>query len=486
TQLAEPEAEEKPFAIREAGQDPRAAREAVRLALKREKVAIAEVLVPEQTAYGWKVPLVLDASATADQLVGVLRRVATTLRVGQSRVLAQSADPEDAALITLRILTSDPFTNAAPYPYRPPLSCSILNPVSLGLSLEGEETPVVLAGQHIMLVANTGAGKTSMVQAIAEYVTACRDAVIVDVDPAKRGLKALAPLAAMTARTPEESEKVLESLLERARRRIASMPPTQDMWIPTPEEPAVLVAVEEVPQLSDRGRALMVALLRIGREAMITELIITQDATKEVLGAAIAGVPGVRILMSCRMEDVPLVVGRPDAVSQGWLPHMLVPSPVQGDPADAGRFYAVTPLHRDPVLRYVTPLLPTEAARLTQERIAAGLPTLDPAPVPAPAAQPQPSAPLAPIVQQLLAAFATHSNPESLSVAQIAAHLEAADPQAWGRKSGQTNRDHLAMVGRKIKADLKAVGLTIPSGRLKGVPGQPSGYLLADIQDALS
>lgn len=471
---------EVPFAIREAGTNPRVARDAVRLALKKEarKVAVADVLVPEQTAYGWRVPLVLE-SGTAGQLVGVLKSVATTLRVGESRVMAQPADPDDAALVTMQILTQDPFANPLPYPERAPLSCTITNPVSLGLSIEGETTPVVLAGQHVIVVADTGGGKTAMVQAITEYVTACRDAVVVDVDPVKRGLKALAPMAVMTARTPAEAEEVLEQLLARALARIASMPPTQDMWIPTPDAPAILAVLEEFPKLSKRGKELAVELLRLGREAMVTIVLITQDATSDVLGDAIADAFGVRIMLPCRAADVPLVVGRADAVSRGWLPHLLVPSPEPGFPADAGRFYCITPRHRTPVLRYVTPLSPAEADRRCRERIAAGLPRLESTSAPAGVPDSAPE-----IVRLLLAVFAAEGDPEALPVAVIADRLVAADPAVWGRWEGR--KDRLAMIGRTLRAQVRAAGVDIPTGRLDSSPGRPTAYRLQDVRGALS
>lgn len=478
------DADPEPFPIREAGTNPRVAREAVRLALKKEagKVSVAEVLVPEQTAYGWKVPIVLG-SGTAGQLMSVLKPMTTTLRVGESRITAQPADPNDAALVNLQILTTDPFATPLPYPERPPLSCSITDPVSIGLSIEGETTPVVLAGQHVIVVADTGGGKTAMVQALAEYATACRDAVVVDIDPVKRGLKALAPAAVMTARTAQEAEQVLADLLARARARVASMPPTQNDWIPSPDGPAVLVFIDEYPQLSKRGKELAVALLRVGREARITIVLCTQDATSDVLGDAIADAFGVRIMLPCRAADVPIVVGQADAISKGWLPHFLVPSPEPGFPADAGRFYCVTPRHRTPVLRYVSPLPPAEADRRTRERLAAGLPALETAAPPAPAGSPSATAVPA-IAAQLLDAFATHRDPEALTIAQLADHLAAADPATWGKWDGKPNR--LLMVGRTLKSHLKAAGLDIPTVRLDTDPKRPTAYRLADIKGALS
>lgn len=476
TELENPDPE--PFAIREAGTNPRQAREAVRLALRKEGARVSEVLVPQQTTYGWQVPIVLE-SGTAGQIVSVLKPLATTLRVGESRVMAQPADPDDAALVNLQILTEDPFARPLPYPERAPGSCSITEPVSIGLSIEGETTPIVLAGQHVIIVADTGGGKTAMVQALAEYATACKDAVVVDIDPVKRGLRALAPAAVMTARTSAEAEDVLEALLERARARVASMPPTQDSWIPTPDGPAVIAVLDEYPQLSRRAKDLAVSLLRVGREARVTIVLCTQDATSDVLGDAIADAFGVRILLPCRAADVPLVVGRADAISRGWLPHLLVPSPEPGFPADAGRYYCITPRHRAPVLRYVSPLPPDEADRRTRERIAAGLPRLESATPALPVDMPA-------IARLLLEAFAAHGDPEVLPLAQIADHLVAADKATWGQWEGQRNR--LLMVGRTLKAQLRAAGLDIPTGRLGADvdPRRPTVYRLADINGALS
>jgi S-DNA-T family DNA segregation ATPase FtsK/SpoIIIE len=478
TELAEDAAPE-PFAIREAGTNPRVAREAVRLALAKEGARVAEVLVPEETSYGWQVPVVLG-SGTASQLVSILKPLATTLRVGESRVLAQPADPNDAALVNLRILTRDPFENPLPYPERPPGSCSILDPMSIGISLEGETTPVVWAGQHGIVVADTGGGKSFMATAIAEYVTACHDAVVIDIDPVKRGLRALAPAAVMTARTPTEAETVLEALHALVQERIASMPPTQSVWKPSSTGPAVLVFLDEYPKLSKRGKELAVDLLRIGREVMVTLIILTQDATEKVLGDAIADVPGVRIMLPCRAADVPLVVGRFDAISRGWLPHLLVPSPEPGFPADAGCFYCVTPRHRDPVLRYVSPIPAGEAARRAAERVAAGLPSLRPAP-----AATLSESDVPPVARLLLDAFAAHGDPEVLTLAQLADRFVADDPATWGKWEGQRNR--LLMVGRTLRSQLREAGLdSIPAIRLDTDPKRPTAYRLADIHGALS
>ncbi|MFJ9551859.1 P-loop NTPase family protein [Streptomyces erythrochromogenes] len=486
---AEPDSEPQSFPIRDAGRDPRQAREAVRLALRKEGAKVAEVLVPEETAYGWKVPLVLE-SGTSGQLMGVLKPLATTLRVGESQILARAADPHDAALMNLQVLTRDPFADPPAYPDRTPKSCSITDPFSIGVSIDGEHTPIVLAGQSALIVARTGGGKSSMVRAMAEYTTACYDAVAVDIDPKGRGLGPLAGCAVRSARNPQDAERELQYLLDLANARIAALGPTEDNMPVTAGSPAVIGFVDEYPELTKRGKELAIKLTRIGRKSRVTLVICTTDATEGVMGEAIGDALGIRILMSCRKADVPLAVGRDDAISRGWLPHLLVPSPGEWEPADAGRYYCVTPRHREPVLRYVNHLPAGTALFIAQERTRAGLPTLSwpstSTTTPASTSTTTPAAAKTPppIVALLLAAFATHSDPEMLTVSQLGDYLVSVDPGTWGKWEGKKNRP--LMIGRTIQAHLKTAGLTVKSVRVTTLPNQPTGYRLADIQGALS
>lgn len=474
-----PEAEPEPFALAEAGRDPRQVREALSLAIAKhaKRVTVGEIHTPEETTYGWHIPLVLKEGTAAD-LAKALPQVAVPLRVGTNRITAAATDPNDAALLNLRLLTHDPFADPLPIPHRPPNSCTIKGQFDLGLSIEGQTTPVMLAGQHMIIVADTGGGKTALTQRIVEYVTACSDAVVADIDPRKRGLKVFAPLAALTARSPEEAEERLQWLIAEARRRIASMPATQDLWEPTPDDPAIVVILDEFVKLSPLGKELAAELLRnLGREALISIVIITQDATEDMLGDAIADVPGVRIMLPCRTQDVPLVVGRPNAISLGWWPHLLVPSPDAANPADAGRFYAITPRDREPILRYAS-LLPTEeAVRRVEERLAAPRPRLR--------LDPEPAVEVPEIGQRLRAAFATHSDPEALSVVTIAEHLATYEPAVWRQWDDREERDRRAQLGKHLKAQLDAAGLDLVPDRISSLPGRPTGYRLADLKAAL-
>ncbi|MFG2533533.1 hypothetical protein [Streptomyces sp. NPDC048516] len=483
---ADMDADPEPFPIREAGRDPRTARESVRLALKKEGAKIAEVRVPTEADWGWTVPMVLGGGTIAD-LVRVLPGVATTLRVGTNRLLAQQSDPEDSAAVTLRVLTSDPFAADASSPVSQPRSRSITTPVSLGRSIDGDPTPVVLAGQHVLIVASSGGGKSALVRRLAEAVTACTDAVAVDVDPMGRGLGPLRSCAARTAYTAEDIERTLEDLLRRAHARIAALDDTDDNHPVSEDAPAIVVFADEFRRLTARAKQIALRLLEVGRKARVTLVICTTDATADAsaLSDAIADALGVRILMPCRSADVPLVVGQSDAIAKGWLPHVLVPSPGEWEPADAGQFYCITPRSSEPLLRYAPLLSAAAAAEAAAARVAAGLPSIDGTPSRRPTIAAD-AEQLPAIGRALLAAFTAAGSPDWLTLAQLADRLAADDPVTWGRWEGRDDR--LIMVGRTLRAELRRAGLDIPRQRLDAETdaARPTVYRLADIEAALT
>ncbi|MFI1890734.1 type IV secretory system conjugative DNA transfer family protein [Streptomyces jumonjinensis] len=440
----------------------------VSAALAKRGVGVRSIGITTHTAWGWETALILR-DATAADVVKVLPRLDVDFRVGVGRTMA-AGDQTDGARVTLRVLTSDPFATPPGFPVRAPRSCSILRPVSPCVGMDGSETPLVLAGVHTLVVASSGGGKSVLARSLAEYVTACTDAVGVDIDPTGRGLGPLRQAAARVALTPEDAEAELKRLLVMAQRRIAALGETEDSWLISSDRPAVIAFLDEYPQLTQGAKESALDLLRIGRKARITLVICTQDATADIMGDAVADAFGIRILLPCREADVPVVLHR-TAIADGWLPHRLVP----GDdlhPADAGRCFVLAPGLRDPILRYAVPLDADTALERARERVAAGLPALDA--VTAGTAAPPP------FVEQLLKIFAVVGE-DALTVAQLAEAL-AADDSRWRKWDGR--KDRLAMVGREIKRELKEAGLVVPTARLDA-PGRPTAYRLEEIRAAL-
>ncbi|WP_128977523.1 type IV secretory system conjugative DNA transfer family protein [Streptomyces roseicoloratus] len=348
--------------------------ECLRRALVAEGVKVEEVHSPERTPWGWQATATLR-SGTSATVVKALRDLDTLLKVGEGRTLAQG-DPNASANVRIRVLMSDPFAAMPEAVHHAPRSLSILNPADLGLSIDGETTEVILAGQHVIIVAVTGGGKSAMVRVLADHITACDDAVIVDIDPTGRGLGPMRDAAVLRAYDDDSIEQALEALVAEAERRIADLPPHIDNWIPTPDAPSLHVAVDEYPQLTRRAKQLVLKLLRIGRKARVTVILCTQDATADIMGDAVADSFGIRVLMPCREADVPVVLGDRTAIGKGWLPHVLIPSPGEHDPADAGTFYLLAPRHRAPIMRKTRHITAADAVRRTAERVNAGMTTL--------------------------------------------------------------------------------------------------------------
>jgi len=455
-------------------QTPQDATDCIRRALARNGAKVAELRPAVRTPWGWQATMELS-SGTGGAIVKLLPDLDTAFRVGQGRTLA-ATNPQDSGEVVLRVLTSDPFASPPAYPTRAPLSCSIYDAFSPCISLDGAETPMVLAGLHVLIVAVTGGGKSSLMRSLAEWVTACRDAVAWDIDPSGRGLGPLGVAAGRRALTEKDAEAALGELVDYAKRRTALLADTEDNWVITPEAPAIVAFVDEYHLLSKTAKGYALDLVRIGRKARITAVITTPDATSDILGDAVADSFGIRAMMPCRQADVPLVVGKASAVSDGWLPHLLTPGDAT-DPGDAGQCYVWTARHRDPILRYVVPLDAPTALRRAEWRAGAGLPALD-APTTGQAGQTDvPS-----ILRQLLDAFAAEGDPEHLSVAQLVDHLAQDDPARW--KQWDARQDRLAMAGREISAALKAAGLDVPKLRLS-TAGRPTAYRLADLKAAL-
>ncbi|MFI9788500.1 type IV secretory system conjugative DNA transfer family protein [Kitasatospora sp. NPDC051984] len=357
-----------PYPIRQV-QSVQQAAECIHLALLAEGLAVGQVTDVTQERWGWRAIAHLTKGKPAD-LVAKIANLDVLLGVRQGGVMPQ---PQKAAAgsVVLRIVTGDPFDPMPPHPVYPPRSNSILRPMVLGPSMDGEPTRITLAGQNVMVIAVPGGGKSQIVRSMADYITSCTDAIVIDIDPTGRGLGPLRRLAAQRAYDEERIDDVLDWAIREAELRTERMGDDVDNWQVDDENPAVFVLVDEHPQLTKEQKQKVIKLGRIGRKARVTVILLSQDATSEVVGDAIADVFGIRIMLPARKADVPLVVGSDTAISEGWMPHRLTPSPGDWDPADAGVFYIIAPGMRDPILRKATHLDAATATRRCEERLAA-------------------------------------------------------------------------------------------------------------------
>ncbi|MFE6869603.1 hypothetical protein ACFVFS_24000 [Kitasatospora sp. NPDC057692] len=469
-----------PYPIRQAHSVQQAG-ESIHLALLAEGLAVGQVTDITQERWGWRAIAHLTKGRPSG-LVAKLADLEVLLGVREGGVMAQ---PQKAAAgsVVLRVLTGDPFDPMPPHPHYPPRSNSILKPATLGPSMDATPTQVTLAGQNVMVIAVSGGGKSQIVRNLVDYITSCTDAIALDIDPTGRGFGPLRRLAALRAYDEEGIDEALDWAIREARIRTERMGDDVDNWQVTDDDPAVFVVVDEHPQLTPKQKQKVILLSRIGRKARVTVVLLSQDATSDVVGDAIADTFGIRIMLPCRKADVPLVVGSDTAVNEGWMPHRLVPSPGDWDPADAGCFYIIAPGLRDPILRKATHLDAQAATLRTQERLAAGAVTINPEPTEKGDEQEAPEVLLA-----IRAAFEKHGDPDFLPTDRVLDHLATISAE-WRQWDDREPADRRREAVKKIGKDLKQAGITdLSTVRRFDLDSKnpPSGYRLRDIEAAFT
>ncbi|PBC66305.1 hypothetical protein BX265_8370 [Streptomyces sp. TLI_235] len=479
TEPAEAE-NEPPFSIHDAA-DAETAAECVRRALAAEGLAIGEITGVSPERWGWRTVARLSKGKPGD-LVAKLPNLDVRLGVRQGGVMAQP-QKEAAASVVLRIITSNAFDPMPPHPVYAPRSNTVKKPMTLGPSMDGVPTQITLAGQNILIVASPGGGKSAIIRSLVDYVTSCTDAFVWDIDPTGRGLGPLRRLADRRAYTEKDIDEALDDAIAYAKARAELMGDDVDNWPVTDTSPAGFVFVDEHPQLTSKQKAKVIALMRIGRKARFTVALASQDATADVVGDAVADAFGIRIMLPCRRADVPLVVGSDTAISEGWMPHRLTPSPGDWDLADAGCFYIVAPGLADPILRKATFMTADDAKRRAGERFAAGLATVDPATVGGQVATDLPEPPA--VLTVLREAFAAEDGATCLPLGRLHPHLAAADPARWDRWQDKAEQDRLREIGKALATDLRRAEVDLSTVRLDDLDGSPRGIRLDDLKAVL-
>jgi S-DNA-T family DNA segregation ATPase FtsK/SpoIIIE len=362
-----------PYPIADAHTRTEAA-DCVRRALAAEALALRVAGEARRTPWGWEVAVVLR-SGTPAGIVTKTGNLETHLDLPAGGLLV-TPDRTRRARVVLRLAERDPFAGIGPPPVRG--SVSITERAVIGTRIDGTALAVPLLGVHAVVIGSSGAGKSTTLRTLADAVAACADALVWDLDPAGCGLDALGPGVGRRERDPAGITDALTDALAlaEARPRMLAELGMGAAWTPSPTRPALVVVVDEYPRLSDKAKALAVALLRVGRKARVTLLLAATEATADALGAAIADTTALAILHACRHTDVRLVLG-PQMLAEGWRPDRLHPATAD-DPGEAGRAYVATAGNREPLISAMHPLSEPDARERGAGRAALGLPRIDP------------------------------------------------------------------------------------------------------------
>ncbi|MFE9000599.1 hypothetical protein ACFYOY_00380 [Streptomyces sp. NPDC007875] len=469
-------------------------------AIRAEGRDLAEVAKAVQEPWGWSFYLQFS-TGSPDELNkdDIYKGLITRLRLRRNGLLIEG-DPDAGDSAFVRALLRDPFSPevVGPRPYRPPLSMSIVDAADFGVAMDGAPLVFSLAGLMLLMVADSGGGKSGVMLALAEAVTACRDAVAFNLDPVGTGVGALGEAITLSACMDDELiQDVLDFLLAlcSARARQRARYGWGNKWRVSEEHPAIVVFTDEWPQLSDEAKAKLVRGLLLGRKEAVWFEAGSQFGTRDYLGQAIGPKLSARLLGACRRVDVTELLGG-GAIAEGYRADLLQAA-THTQVNDAGQIYAqgLPGMPNRPIRYQVREVTDAQAAQLGAERAAAGLPDLTHTLTEAGLWQQYqdlltrcradstlPPAPPA-ILLILREAFRAEQDPDALTVAQLAEHLIADDADRWSRWDDRADR--LAMIGRHLRKALTDAGVELSSTRLRHLPGERTGYLLADVKAAL-
>ena len=325
--------------------------ECVSRALAAEGIGTRAVRAIGHQAWGWEVDVVLKGS-TVGKVNAVADQLDSHFNVKRGGTLIDP-DPQESAHLTLRLVQANPFESMPKPTPHAPNSLDISAPHNFGRCMDGSDLNLILEGLRILAIGVSGAAKTTgVLRDLAEAITACHNAIALDLDPVKDGLREFeGVMAAPPIRGNKDCEKWLDHLVKMARGRqvVRNRLNMGDTWIATRQHPAIFPVVDEFIYLSKTAKESFIELLRLGKQSGIYPIAAGQDATSDAMGDAIADTFTLRIMLASRWDDIPLVLGR-GAITEGYRPDRLVPAQTKDLKNDAGQSYIKGPGLNRPLL----------------------------------------------------------------------------------------------------------------------------------------
>lgn len=486
-----------PFPIADAKTRTEAA-ECVRRALASEGVHVAKVEANKHHTWGWEVTVQLAKGKPAD-IVTKAPDLETPLDLPEDGLLCQPMRSSRGRVI-LRLVETDPFANMPTAPERKPNSKRMKDKQLVAYRMDGQQFPVSLLGVHVIVVASSGGGKSVILRTLADALTACSDVLVGDLDPGGNGLAPLADALGVRA-IGDDNMGQIEAVLDQAL-KIAKARPVlfaglgmQENWEPSPERPAIVLFLDEYPQLSDRAKELAVKILRVGRKSRVQLVIAAQEATADSIGAAIADSIALKIVGPSRHQDVKQVFGQ-GAGANGWRPDRLHPAEGEAigeDLRDASKAYIMGCGSREPLIHKFLFLDGQDATRRAKERAAAGRPTVDAESLRAAGLDhfgateaDRLRTDLPRIVMMIRGAFAAADDPGFLPTVQIWEYLAHTDPDVWGPANfdpdeTKARRAAAQRITSELKKAVDAMGLEVDL-TTRQITGGARGYELDTIR----
>lgn len=321
--------------------------------------------------WGWRARFGLARGQTIDDVASQLPAIESALGTHRGAVRVYPTPDDLANRFELRVLNSDPHADAINWPG--PAVQSVTEPFDLGPFEDAAPAKVLFLRRHVLLGGVSGSGKSGGLNVIMGNLAACRDVVIWAVD-LKRGMELgpWAPCLARLAVTPAETRVLLAdavTVLEARAEQLAER--GLRTWEPTPDEPALVIIVDEYAELAENAAAAVPdadSIARRGRAVAVNLIAATQRPTQQAMGqGALRSQMDVRICFRVReRRDVDLILGQ-GMLAAHWNAHSL---------NAPGKFLVSAPEHTSP-RRARAYLLTDEAVRDTVTISAETRPALD-------------------------------------------------------------------------------------------------------------
>jgi hypothetical protein len=347
-------------------------------ALAYEGVGTRAIRVLGNREWGWEIDVILKGS-TPGRVNAASEQLDTHFGIKQGGTLIE-VDSQDASHIVLRLVTANPFDNMVRPAVHAPNSLDIGDSHNFGRCMDGSSLDLVLEGQRILVIGVSGSAKsTGVLRDLAEVITACRNAIAIEMDPVKDGLREFeGAMAVPPIRGNKACEQWLEHLVKMAggRNAVRNRLGMGDTWVATKEHPAIFALVDEFIFLSQKAKEKFIELLRIGKQSGVYVVAAGQDATSDSMGDAIADSFTLAVMLASRHADIPLALGS-GAIAAGFRPDRLVPAQNKDIKNDAGQSYIKGPGLTRPLLYGWNEHSNEAIKRAVVDRKAAGRPWFD-------------------------------------------------------------------------------------------------------------
>lgn len=331
--------------------------------------------------WGWRARFGMARGQTIDDVAAQLPALESALGTHRGAVRVYPTPDDLANRFELRVLNSDPHADAITWPG--PAVQSITEAFDLGPFEDAAPAKVLFLRRHTLLGGVSGSGKSGGLNVIMGNLSACRDVVIWAVD-LKRGMELgpWAPCLARLAVTPAEARVMLAdavAVLEARADKLAER--GLRTWEPSPDEPALVIIVDEYAELAENAPAAMTdadSIARRGRAVAVNLIAATQRPTQQAMGhGALRSQMDVRICFRVReRRDVDLILGQ-GMLAAHWNAHslnapgkFLVSAPEHTTPRRARAYLVTDDAVRDAGARYaeIRPALDAVSQRAIEGR----------------------------------------------------------------------------------------------------------------------